>query len=159
MGHPWNPPHITALSYSEGLRRTLNWFPIMPRDANLSDNHAPDRCSFFPAGWGVTLEKFLGTWEYFLRVVFPRKKKNPHLYWNILVCVAMQGHSSSSRSPVVTFQWPVVGRGARLGVAQCEAKFFCRRMFILLLFEAIVPEKKLLCDILPSFCVVFCFNN
>ena len=59
---------IPALRYTEkialrwctgGFRGTLNWAPMMPKDASLSDNYAFDRCYFSSVAYIVDGVSFI----------------------------------------------------------------------------------------------------
>ena len=44
-GKNWEHHHSTIVL--RGLRKALNWAPIMPQDVRLSSSYTPDRCCFF----------------------------------------------------------------------------------------------------------------
>ena len=41
------PHKYHSIMVSIGSRRAINWGPMMPRDASISDGCTPERCSFF----------------------------------------------------------------------------------------------------------------
>ena len=49
------PPNTIVLLYTERFQGALNWVPMMPRDARLSDCYTSVRCCFFQSGYRVII--------------------------------------------------------------------------------------------------------
>ena len=72
-GSPIKGPHLNpSIQYwcdgPNGFRCALNWAPVMPRDASLSDSYTSDRCCFSRLVlifFRIMLWKILGTFPAF----------------------------------------------------------------------------------------------
>ena len=69
--HIINPLNVIVLWCTEGFRGALNWAPLMPRDASLSDSYKSDRWRF------SCLAVFLH-WENYISISF-------HIEWDMIV--------------------------------------------------------------------------